>query len=225
MTRRILPALIALALLVAACGGSEAATTQARDRTPITTTLSPEDIASTTTLPEVDVPGGFRLYKGDGFELFMPKTWTVVGFGDLDMQRILNELANSELEDAIKDAFESGSGKLFAFDFGNSSPTFTNNINIILLDNPGMSAAQLLDLAEKDIRRIGATNTEARAEQLEGGDAVIVSYDLPLELGGGEGLSYTVLTSKNQWVVTYTALNTEPFRESFELMMDSFRER
>ena len=88
-----------------------------------------------------------------------------------------------------------------------------------------MSAENLVDLAEKDIRRVGATNTEARSTQLPGGEAVIVSYDLPPDLGGGEGLSYTVLTSANQWVVTYTASNMRPFRENFELMMDSFRER
>ncbi|NND04358.1 MAG: hypothetical protein HKN91_16400, partial [Acidimicrobiia bacterium] len=172
----------------------------------------------------VDAPGGFRLYKGEGFEIFIPKTWTVVGFGDLDMERTLDELDNRQLEEAIAQAFESG-GKLFAFDFGNSTPTFANNVNIIRLDNPGLSTADLVDLAEKDIRRIGATNTEASARQLPGGDAVIVSYELPLELGGGEGLSYSVLTPANQWVVTYTASNMRPFKDNFELMMDSFRER
>ena len=87
-----------------------------------------------------------------------------------------------------------------------------------------MSGANLVGLAEKDIRRLGATDIEGRVEWLPAGEAVIVSYSLPDELGGGQGLSYTVLTNDSQWVVTYTAIDVAPFAESFTMMMDSFRE-
>lgn len=156
----------------------------------------------------------------------MPDDWTIAARGDVELQAILGELSASGLDDlvpAIEGAFAEG-GKLFAFDFGASTIEFTNNINILRLDPPGLSAANLVAVAEKDIRRLGATGIAGRVERLPAGEAVIVNYSLPEDLGGGEGLSYTVLTDDSQWVVTYTASDVAPFTASFAMMMESFRE-
>ncbi len=219
-------ALASLALLAGACGGSAAPSTT-RSRAPLTTTLSPQDLSTTTTQAPVASPPGFSVYEGDGFEMLMPDGWLVAGFGDIELQGILDELAASGLDEmlpAIQQTFAQG-GKLFAFDFDNSALEFTNNINILRLDKPPVGAQALVSLAEKDIGRLGAKDIEGRVEWLPAGETVIVSYRLPPELGGGEGLSYSILTGSAQWVITYTALQLAPFQASFELMMDSFRER
>ena len=224
MSGRLLAAMSALVLALTACGESAPATTAPRERTPITTTLSPEALATSTTAPPVDVPGGFLLYKGDGFELFMPKTFTIAGAGDFDLDRVLRELNNDQIERTVRDAFESG-GKMVAFDFGNSTEDFVNNVNILKLPLPPLSGEDLAAATQKDFSRIGASNIESRVERLPAGEAIVVSYTLPLDLGGAQGVSYTVLTPTSQWVVTYSASNMRPFIERFEVMMDSFTER
>lgn len=228
MRSRFVAAVAASTLFAAACGGSSAPdSTAPRARTPITTTLSPEDLTTTTTKAPVEIPVGFFVYDGDGFDILMPERWTVAGFGDVDLQAILDEISGAgvdELIPAIQAAFAQG-GKMFAFDFENSTADFANNINVLRLDPPGVAASDLVGLAEKDFRRIGAKNIEGRVEWLPAGQSVIVTYELPAELGGAEGLSYTVLTSASQWVITYTATEVASFQPSFEMMMDSFRER
>ena len=225
--RKIVAAAVGLGLLAAACGGSsEPVATTPRERSPLTTTLAPQDMTTTSTRAPA-APVGFYAYNGDGFSMFMPEDWEIAARGDVELQAILRELADSGLGDVIpgiEAAFSQG-GRLFAFDFAESTLEFTNNINVLRLDPPGVSAQSLVSLAEKDIGRLGGKNVEGRSEWLPAGEAVIVTYTLPADLGGGEGLSYTVLTNDSQWVVTYTALEVEPFRASFEMMMDSFRER
>ena len=222
------PLTAALLLLVAtACGGDATPTTTAgRAITPLTTTLAPQDLTTTTTRAATATPTGFYEYDGDGFRMLMPDDWTIAARGDIELQAILEELSNSGLDElvpAIQAAFAQG-GKLFAFDFNNSTFTFTNNINVLRLDPPGLTGDNLLGFAEKDIGRLGATDIEGRVEWLPAGEAVIIEYSLPDDLGGGEGLSYTVLTNDWQWVITYTADDVAPFADSFRMMMDSFRE-
>jgi hypothetical protein len=225
--KKFLAPAAALLLAVAACGDAAPATTAGRSEiAPLTTTVAPEALATTTTAAAAIAPAGFYEYDGDGFRILMPDDWTIAARGDIELQAILEELTASGLDDlvpAIQGAFAQG-GKLFAFDFASSTFEFTNNINILRLDPPGLSGANLVGVAEKDIRRLGATDIAGRVEWVPAGEAVIVSYSLPDDLGGGEGLSYTVLTNDSQWVITYTAIDVAPFAESFRLMMDYFRE-
>lgn len=212
---------------MAACGGAETTTTTTGDAAPSTTTLAPADGATTTAAPPAAAPAGLALYAGDGFAMLMPESWTIAGFGDIELQAVLDELSAAglgQLIPAIEGAFDEG-GKLFAFDFANATEEFTDNINILQLEHPGTGAAELIDIARADIEQIGATNTAARVEQLPAGETIIVTYDLPPALGGGQGVSYTVLTADSQWVITYTARDAEPFLPAFEQMMESFREQ
>lgn len=227
MKIRSLCTALVIALVATGCGGASApTTTQVGSRAPLTTTLAPEVLATSTTAPPVSTPPGFLPFKGDGFEIFVPKSWIVAGVGDLELDEVLDQMSrlSPDAVAVVEQTFAAG-GKLFAFDFRNAAPTFTDNINILQLPPLNMSAAELVDVAAKELRGIGATNTDGRVESLPAGDAVIVSYELPRDLGGGEGISYTLLTPSHQWVVTYTALDSSRFQESFEIMMESFRER
>jgi len=225
--RKSLATVAVLLLAATACGGDAAPTTTAGSEVAsLTTTLVPQGLATTTTGAVAAAPAGFYQYDGDGFRMLMPQAWTIAARGDIELEAMLEELSRSGLEElvpAIQTAFAQG-GKLFAFDFVNSTIEFTNNLNILRLDPPGLTGDNLLGFAEKDIGRLGATDIEGRVEWLPAGEAVIVSYSLPDDLGGGAGLSYTVLTNDSQWVVTYTADDVAPFADSFRMMMESFRE-
>lgn len=224
MLRRASVAAFVVALAASACGGTDPGPTQPRERTPLTTTLAPEVLATSTTAAPVAVPGGFLLYKGDGFEMFLPKTFTIAGAGDVDLEEVLREIGNSELEGIIEETFRQG-GKLIAFDFGNATPEFVPNVNILKLPLPPLRGEQLAGAIEKDLERIGATTSEVTLELLPAGEAVRARYVLPLDLSGGEGVSYTVLTPANQWVITYSANNMRQYVDRFEIMMESFAER
>jgi len=179
---------------------------------------------ATTSVSEGPPPSGFYLYEGDGFTLFMPSDWTVLDREDVGLENILENLSGTSLEELIPtiETTFARDARLIAFDLEGSTREFTNNLNILRLEPPNLRGDAILGMAEEEFERLGAGNVTGRVEWLWAGETVIVSYSIPDELGGGEGLSYSVLTGDALWVATYTARTVEPFGDSFHMMMDSF---
>jgi hypothetical protein len=216
--RRLASWLSPLIVLIAACSGGVAATT--------TTSRAPTSAVDSFQLEP---------YSGEGFEILLPSRWTVVGADDITsggLAALIEEgmsgmdlpagMDSDAFADQIAALFAQG-GKLFALDVIGSSPGFVDNINIIMLPLPGLTAEGVLAVTVQQFEDVfGATVTSSEVEQLPAGEAAVVRYRgfTPVI----EGISVTILTDTQQWAITLSASDADRLDAMFVAMLESFRE-
>lgn len=188
--------------------------------------------ASGAVTPTADVPhsspsGALQTYAGDGFEMLLPTDWTVLtpddkGFGTL-LEGMDGFLDSDALEQQVRTMFQQG-GRLVALDLLHAHPGFVDNIVILRLPLPGLTATAVESVTVQQFADLlGATEIESEIRAVPAGEAVVVYYTLPSV--GSEGISVTLLTTSAQWAISLSAIDVGPLEGDFATMIDSFSER
>ena len=206
--------------MAAACGDSADTTTTT---TTVVTGLSAPTTTTLTTALTADVPVGFTLHDGDGFSMLLPEDWTMVTPDNASalLEVALEGTLFSDMEDQILGGFAQA-GVLWVFDFLGASADFADNINILKLPPLAIRGSELEQQALQDFELVGIVVIESEIRDVPAGEALVVRIREPAL--GNEGISYTILTDEQQWVITLSAADVDPLQSDFSMMIESFRE-
>jgi hypothetical protein len=173
-------------------------------------------------------PAGIELeqYRGDGFSLLLPVSWTIVTPEDLDFATLFADAGDfagsAALEQQVGAAFTQG-GKLFAIDFSTAASGFVTSLSLIALPLPALTAAEVEAVTVQQLEDLlQAADVSSEIRSLPAGEAVVVRYRMPGS--GSRGIGATLLTADRQWVMTLSGLDLDPLEDAFWRMIESFRE-
>ena len=166
------------------------------------------------------------MFDGDGFSMLLPTKWTVVTASEMDFEELLERAPDAvdseEFVQQVTAMFEQG-GKIFAFDFLGSGPAFVDNINVLELPLPGLTAEGVESVTIQQFEDyLGATVLSSEIRTVPAGEAVVIWYRIPST--GSEGISVTLLTDTTQWAITLSATDVDALADTFDTIVESFRE-
>lgn len=179
---------------------------------------------------DVELPEGWTLAEGTGYEVGLPPGWFDArrALKDeefmADVTRGLGELTD---DDQVRDMLEEGATDgldLLAFRTADLGAQFATNFNVIVEARGPMDEPEVLrEMAPDLLASIGGDVTGTDEYEMRGMPSIEVTYDLELPVGVVVGIQNYLFTDDSIFVATYTAV--EPDLAMWQSVLETFTPR
>jgi hypothetical protein len=237
---RSIPAVVGMAVLLAACGASATESAlvagASAEPTAVATTSMPAAPSESGSLPD-----GWQLVtvEDEGFALSVPKGWITASVQDLADTGLLEQLADANPEagaalEQARQAIASAQMSFLALETGQRTVEtgFAANLNVVFAADPGsftpeQVAKQMAFALPLQIPGLKVLRTDTTV--LPAGDAAVVEATWKLSQGGQEIAlrltQYLVLVGDHAYILSFTApgRNADLYRDTWPAIAESFR--